>query len=484
MLHGAGPKFHRREPVSEMRQIGPDAGIVRIWSGGSSTHCGMGILVRPNLVVTCSHVVNLAIGRDILAGCEPAKDSRVRVSFPIVADEPRQTARIHSWSDPSISLLNDVCVLILEDEAPVEAGIAIMADITGMRLDNDRLSVFGFPASSDLGQHVDAEFKGQANAAWVQIDANSSSKVFIQPGFSGGAVWNREHECVVGMVVARQKEREVAYMLSARQLANRRDQVPIEKNSLSKWFSGSWTVFATGLFLLLLGHFIAERYDAFPDYLSFGFGNKVIASHYGMHIGAVLLPFFLWRCLSFCGAFRHHDWWMRIPQFGALRPAIAQPCRTRSAAIVTLVILIGVQLYMQGHFVRRWHKEGIVYIYLTSLPSHQANPGAKIPGVECFGDSVKLCTHIAAGRYSIVPGTELKYFDNTYHFGDLQAKNPNSVTFFPIFQPIAVIFLSILSAALGILIIIRVFQHSLSRQPASLRQQLCCEEDNKEKAES
>ncbi len=426
---------------------GRDNGIVRILDE-NGMHCGMGILVRPSMVVTCAHVVNLALGKAMLSRERPVDSSRIRVAFPIVRNQPERQASIVGWSAPVGAPINDLCLLQLHGSAPPEAGTAIIADLRETVLDQDQLSVFGFAPNNDVGRHVEAHFVGRANAAWVQIDSASEAGAFIEPGFSGAAVWDHEHQCAIGIVVARQDDPGIrtAYMLSASHVLDFAEEIPCERRSLPDRFSAWWTIYAITLFFVLLFHFLAERSAEFPAFLSLGGGNKIMAGYYGLNLGAVFIPPFIWMTIAFARSRREHPWWMRIPELGRFGVP-ARPSRRRLTTILSLLFLVLWPLWEQGHFLLRLHKQGEVYIYRSALNDEYKDIEKKFPGTRCFMPSVHYCTHPEAELYGTAK-TGIKndqyYLENMYHYGDRSYKIPASATFFPIWQPVLLIGLTIL----------------------------------------
>jgi len=444
-----------------------DAGIVRILDG-DGRHVGMGFLVRPTMAVTCAHVVNLALGRDAASTGQPQADNHVTVVFPIVRGQPQTRAVVERWSAPGHSPVDDICVLRLCDPAPPDAGIAILADIRRIPLGRDPLSVFGYPLGHDIGRHIEARFMSRANAAWVQIDGASGTGAFVEPGFSGGAVWNQTHECGVGMVVARQEDPaiRIAYMLGAAQILRFAPEVPGERRDLSASFPSLWTIGGSLLSVALLFHFLATQYGEFPAALSFGFGNKALAGFWGLHIAAFLLPPFLWMQATFARGFREHPWWMRVPGFGTLG-STPRPTRLRSTAVASLVLLTWWPFWELGHFARSLHTRGDVYLYRSAFTEDYQDIEARFPGTYCDMPSVHYCTHPEAGLYSLARTgvrADQSYWSNMYHYGDRTGANRASVTVFPILQPAILMLLTGLCAFLGAMTTWLVFRPSRRTQ--------------------
>src|ERR1700730_17789790 len=88
---------------------------------------GTGILVKADRVLTCAHVVNVALGRTSSEASKPGPNVAVSLAFSpaegrsaVVADEDG------AWSAPPASGIAgaDVCLLRLREVAPTSAKIA------------------------------------------------------------------------------------------------------------------------------------------------------------------------------------------------------------------------------------------------------------------------------------------------------------------------------------------------------------------------
>jgi hypothetical protein len=77
---------------------------VRVLVKGSDRTAGVGFLVTDRHIVTCAHVVNVALGRDRYEQGEPGDGARIQVEFPKLAeadDTPSRNCRVDAWKPPS-----------------------------------------------------------------------------------------------------------------------------------------------------------------------------------------------------------------------------------------------------------------------------------------------------------------------------------------------------------------------------------------------
>ncbi|MDA9406503.1 MULTISPECIES: trypsin-like peptidase domain-containing protein [unclassified Bradyrhizobium] len=421
----------------------------------SFEHCGMGILISPRVAITCAHVVNAAVPRMVEVAEAPDEHTRITVLFPMVEGQQTRQCRVTKWRKMGKSPLDDIAILELDQPAPTAAGVNVLAEIVQQRDETGDLSLFGVRGDRELGEHVSARLLGQSSPAWRQIVSDHEEG--IEPGFSGAGVWDETHQATIGMAV-RGYDSKVAFFLPAKALIRFAEDIPYERRDLSAVFSRNFTVLGTAFFFAALFHLLADRIREFPKFLSLGLGNEILAAFWGLHLIVVFMPFLLRMLLSFAKAYREHPWWMRIPQFGYLGDP-ARPAASRFAAIATLVLLVAGPLYLSGHFMRRLHSNEMkVYIDAKAFgydPSKLVAAGQSCgPGL-----SAGYCTHPCATLYSLVPPAEpgkSGYVNNYYQIGGLDRHVPESVTFYPIVQPIALWVLTAACFILSALLVWRV----------------------------
>jgi hypothetical protein len=454
------PAADLRSPLGERLRSAKNAGIVKVLAPDGESHVGMGILIAPDLVVTCAHVVNAALDRDLLATEKPGAEDRVSVTFPIVSEGKPIGAFVKRWRAAGASPKDDIALLWLEQPAPAAAGVAVLADITAMSMSADRLSVFGLAGGDDLGTNVDARFMGSATAAWIQIDAIDQSGAFVEPGYSGAAVWDANHDVFVGMVVSKRRSQtaRIAYMIPAADIAEVVPELRIERRSLSARFSPLWTIMAGLTFLLLLSHWAVDRGIQSFGVLSIGGAHRQLSAFWGMMIATFLVPTVLALLVVFAKAFGQQPWWRRVPSFGYLG-APPRGSGRRLTALLSIAGFVLLPIAAQAHFILRFHKEGSIYIY----PEKFGYEARELSG--CRPVSEPLCLHPVPvrARYALVTPIRKAdggYWDNAYHYGT----NERSVTYFPILQPVLSLISLTFSTVLALVAFVRIFGGSL-REP-------------------
>jgi WD40 repeat protein/3',5'-cyclic AMP phosphodiesterase CpdA len=218
----------------------PDGFVVRILNASGGT-AGVGMLVGPREIMTCAHVVNAALGRDLRTQDEPG--GPVTVEFPLVPGAEPTTVTVARWlppprSDAADAGGHDVAGLVLAGAAlpggAVPARLATQLPETGAIVD-----VFGYAATPQRrdGAWVEATVRGTVGGGRLQLDATPGTALRIRPGYSGSPVYGRANGQVVGMLVtapsAGSGERD-AYAIGPDQLAaawpRRRRRAPVRRS--------------------------------------------------------------------------------------------------------------------------------------------------------------------------------------------------------------------------------------------------------------
>ncbi|MGH3997969.1 MAG: trypsin-like serine peptidase, partial [Pseudonocardiaceae bacterium] len=180
----------------------PDSGFaVRVLDVAGGT-AGVGVLVGPRQILTCAHVVNAALDWDRAAQEEPAGE--VTIQFAVGDGSPLR-ARVQRWLPPprTGAIGDDIAGLILTStELPTGATPARLAVNPPER--GRVVDVFGYPGNPPRphGAWVEATVRSQVEDRHPQLDSTLDSALRIQPGFSGGPVYDRGTGRVVGLLTA------------------------------------------------------------------------------------------------------------------------------------------------------------------------------------------------------------------------------------------------------------------------------------------
>lgn len=205
--------------------------IVRILRQDSGTAAGVGFVVADRHLITCAHVVNVALGRKPRAQDQPPKNVRLRVDFPLLSqdqDAPVRSCQVEAWLAPAPLTGGvgggDVAGLLVMGEAlPSGAGPARMLDGEPKR--DVMADVFGYPsnASRPNGAWVSQRLRGAVGGGIIQLDADSESALRAQPGYSGSPVLvkDQDRDAVAGMlaVVGGRDDDRDAYAMPVAQIA-------------------------------------------------------------------------------------------------------------------------------------------------------------------------------------------------------------------------------------------------------------------------
>jgi hypothetical protein len=437
-----------------------DGGLVQVEDAYGNGR-GMGFLVTRRKIVTCAHVVNVALQRDIDDTSPLPSNARLSITFPLAADLPEHgipvlMAKVLSFGAPGRLFGNDIALLELDEDAPEEVSITVLSNLIATDLRTDKLDLFGPPAGGVAPIHFDGQFSGNVNQAWLQVDAINPRDTFVVPGFSGGRVWSFTHEATIGMVVAEHTgtTKRRAFMLPAASLQKSLQAIPSETRTVTVRFCQYWSIFASLYFLLILTHFLGERIGDYPAFLALGAGNSVVNGLHGLRICTVLLPFALVALIRFVRGFAQHPWWMRLPRYGQIA-ANNRTTTSRISAGLTIFLLLIFPLWAQGHFIDELFGPRI---FIETKAFGYDSKLLKEHGEDCYGDR---CTFRGAKVFDLVPAAEghrAPYWNNAYHYGraDSDDRAPNTITFFPILEPSLYITVMMLNLILFANLLLRI----------------------------
>ncbi|NET61063.1 MAG: trypsin-like peptidase domain-containing protein [Symploca sp. SIO2E6] len=186
---------------------------------------GAGFLVSDKYILTCSHVINVALGRQINAPDEPHQE--VCLDFPLVTSRKMFRGRVVRWISvqPSSSILPETGadIALLELESPLPEKAQPVRLVQAENLWKHPFQIFGFPEGQAVGVWTDGIISNPQANGRVQIEVIRTTAYPIEPGFSGSPVWDEQLDGVVGMTVAidsRRSEVRAAFIIPTTQLVN------------------------------------------------------------------------------------------------------------------------------------------------------------------------------------------------------------------------------------------------------------------------
>ncbi|MEV6493347.1 trypsin-like peptidase domain-containing protein, partial [Actinoplanes sp. NPDC051633] len=185
---------------------GPAPWMVRILDAGGTVH-GAGMLVAPDRVLTCAHVVPAA----------------AFVQFVDPPDGPRLPATVAFLEPSGASWRGDIALLALDRPHP-DRVTATLRRFPVRRA--RRLRAYAFPQHPEIGYWAVTELVGQGGPGgeWMQL-ANVSGFP-VSKGFSGAGVLAEPLDHLVGMIVAAQPADGQSFMIPADTIATYLPGVP------------------------------------------------------------------------------------------------------------------------------------------------------------------------------------------------------------------------------------------------------------------
>ncbi|MFD0773692.1 trypsin-like peptidase domain-containing protein [Streptomonospora algeriensis] len=191
-----------------------DTHILSSWHvcvrGTSTGICGGGVLITPEHVLTCAHVVENALGQP--HGLPHPPGGSLTVEFPLLAPNQPVECRVedHGWF-PLDGQRGDLAVLRVASTLPKEARPAPLRARPRLQ---GRVQVYGHPENGESGRWATATAVGPSGRGgeWVQLDVSGS--LAVVEGYSGCGVIDPDSGEVIGVAVSRDSSSDtVAFMV-------------------------------------------------------------------------------------------------------------------------------------------------------------------------------------------------------------------------------------------------------------------------------
>jgi hypothetical protein len=181
------------------KKFDPTIFIARIYNS-KDIIIGTGFLISRHRLLTCAHVVIQALGIE-----KTTKIPQAPIKFDFCRYPPL-TAKIVFWQPCSSSKIEnaqsgeDIAVLeIIEPRSSDE----IVPNLLSIETNNEKcINIYGFPETYNGGIWVTSESQGLTSNGWLQMNQIKLSDRFVERGFSGSPVWNRDKTNIIGMVTA------------------------------------------------------------------------------------------------------------------------------------------------------------------------------------------------------------------------------------------------------------------------------------------
>ena len=211
------------------------AAIARVCRG--SNVIGVAFFVAEGYLLTCAHVVAKALNHNRKSYQLPAAEilgQEITLQFRLGNAEKSAEAKVVYWRFPEHDPRSDNDVAVLKLQEPMPDGTQSFSLSPSLEYWDQAFRVLGFPSKLDEGGWATGIIQGKVydTSGLVQMKDNQTTGYAIEPGFSGSPVWSPSlNDTIVGMTVARDKEREeakVGFMLPVLRLKRALEAVELE----------------------------------------------------------------------------------------------------------------------------------------------------------------------------------------------------------------------------------------------------------------
>ena len=176
--------------------------------GADSTPVGVGCLVAPNLVLTCAHVVNAALG--LMQDAQERPADALWVAQAIPRSDPVM-ARVEHWR-PIAADTGDIAVLRLADLVP-DGAAGPLIDVVSTA--GHSFLAFGYPPGQTDGLWASGQLLPRQGKGWSILQSVLQTGSSVEEGFSGSPVWDDNLSGFIGMVVSKDlaAQHRLAFMI-------------------------------------------------------------------------------------------------------------------------------------------------------------------------------------------------------------------------------------------------------------------------------
>ena len=179
------------------------ASLTRIL-GSDGLPIGIGFLAADRLILTCAHVVQQAVedGENVSCDFPLLENKEIYLGKIVLRDDERDIACVEVTGLP-------------RDAAPV---LLVQTD----ELWGHEFRAFGVPLGHDNGVWASGVLRDKNAQDWLHIEDIKTTGFRVQPGFSGGPVWDSTIQAVVGMVVTAERDATIkaAFCIPVSQLTD------------------------------------------------------------------------------------------------------------------------------------------------------------------------------------------------------------------------------------------------------------------------
>ena len=201
--------------------MGTEHSIVQILQHGQKP-VGLGFVVDRHHVLTCAHVVNAALGRDLKEPAPPSPSASLIIDFPFLRRAGARFLRagqVDKWAPEAGKpfMEKDVAGLAMGEPLPEDVPEVIFADTI-----SQPVQMWGPSGQPACDGHVAGHLMGSVDATRSQVDQKLRGIFRVAQGFSGGPVWNPTTGQVVGMLQAFRNDEDAVdvYVLEGAALAD------------------------------------------------------------------------------------------------------------------------------------------------------------------------------------------------------------------------------------------------------------------------